>query len=507
MSGTKLLIIDPLKSEEKEDDCWSASLRDLSGDDSPQKTLTCFDGKFGFNSKIIFEEEPEYKGTLFWIPLREKSSLISPKVYTNENIDQLFESFKREAPIIPLFLRHIKHLELSFVKTDRFSYCVELVEENILEGNKEYEKVIREIEQRKSLPDTTIASVREVVVRTYPHAREDFTKDHWTIVQYLYGSAQMSQSMKLLSRDKGLSLSPCTGIAFCTKPNSVNKPSGHVFCFLPLPLSDRSITGLPVHVNGFFALEHNRCHVKFGCDQDQSDNSLLWNDGLIAEFLPQNYNHIICHFKELCKKGGNTPDLVETFYKLIPDPDSVDQQWHPLLKSLYDTLLKNTSFYTGQNGGKWIQIDQSVADIVYGSTQNEHENVLQVLEMLLIDCGVNFVKLPENIKAVLKYMDHNPKSITPQLIRDKLRSSNCWQEYKIVQKLSILEFILSDKQYCELGGLNLLPLTFVNSTEDIYVLCDESLDLFPGFKKGLCLKQVFQMEHGKSWLKLLRKVK
>ena len=38
--------------------------------------------------------------------------------------------------------------------------------------------------------------------------------------------------------------------------------TGRIFCFLPLPLEGRSPTGFNIHVNGYFAVEQNRKHLK-----------------------------------------------------------------------------------------------------------------------------------------------------------------------------------------------------------------------------------------------------
>ena len=79
---------------------------------------------------------------------------------------------------------------------------------------------------------------------------------------------------------------------------NAHEPQGHLFCFLPLPLESKSLTGLPVHVNGFFALSQNRRHLKWpSADQDETltDKSLLWNKGLLQEVLPKAYAELILH--------------------------------------------------------------------------------------------------------------------------------------------------------------------------------------------------------------------
>ena len=58
------------------------------------------------------------------------------------------------------------------------------------------------------------------------------------------------------------------------------------------------MTGLPVHVNGFFALSQNRRHIKTPtADQEDqgkmTDKSLLWNCCLLEEAVPKAYASMI----------------------------------------------------------------------------------------------------------------------------------------------------------------------------------------------------------------------
>ena len=76
-------------------------------------------------------------------------------------------------------------------------------------------------------------------------------------------------------------------------PFELTDEDGHVFCFLPLPLEQKTPTGLPVHVNGFFALEQNRKYIKwpsgYHARQDFMDKRLLWNQCMLKEALPKAY--------------------------------------------------------------------------------------------------------------------------------------------------------------------------------------------------------------------------
>ena len=72
------------------------------------------------------------------------------------------------------------------------------------------------------------------------------------------------------------------------------------------------MTGLPVHVNGFFALTQNRRHIKTpNKDQDDrsklTDKSLLWKCCLMEEALPKAYVTMI---KEAIINFNMNPDAV-----------------------------------------------------------------------------------------------------------------------------------------------------------------------------------------------------
>ena len=108
--------------------------------------------------------------------------------------------------------------------------------------------------------------------------------------------------------DKDLSYLPTVGVAMALPDGpQLQTPDikGHVFCFLPLPIQTKSLTGLPVHVNGLFALSQNsqnRRYIKSpNADQEyrqkagrkMTDKSLLWNKCLLEEALPKAYATMI----------------------------------------------------------------------------------------------------------------------------------------------------------------------------------------------------------------------
>jgi hypothetical protein len=68
---------------------------------------------------------------------------------------------------------------------------------------------------------------------------------------------------------------------------------------MPLPLEGISLTGFPVHVNGYFSLSQNRRCVKWPTadlvgNKTNTDKSINWNKCLVTEVLADVYFCVIC---------------------------------------------------------------------------------------------------------------------------------------------------------------------------------------------------------------------
>ena len=134
---------------------------------------------------------------------------------------------------------------------------------------------------------------------------DETVKQHSFLVTNYFCGGEVSTRFKRLMADKELNYLPTVGVAMALRTGpKLQTPDikGHVFCFLPLPVQTRSLTGLPVHVNGFFALSQNRRYIKSPNadqgDQEKSgrqltDKSLLWNRCLLEEAIPKAYATMI----------------------------------------------------------------------------------------------------------------------------------------------------------------------------------------------------------------------
>ena len=243
-----------------------------------------------------------YNGTLFRFPLRTRPSELSQTLYSTEKVHTLFEGFIADAHFVLLFLQHLESIEL-YVREEsdaepRKTFQVRITAESL--------QLVREKRQEFRTKVNTGQLMPEPVKITYPvmietvqccQGIESGTQSYSFLVTNYFCGGEMSSEFKELATDESLSYLPLVGVAMELSA-SCKEQSGHVFCFLPLPVQKTSLTGLPVHVNGFFALSQNRRYIKSPNaeqeDQEKTgrrltDKSLLWNKCLLEEAIPRAY--------------------------------------------------------------------------------------------------------------------------------------------------------------------------------------------------------------------------
>ncbi len=112
-------------------------------------------------------------------------------------------------------------------------------------------------------------------------SKEKKDLQYW-VCQYFYNGDKVGEIAKKRS------YIPLVGAAFPLSNDQDNSSGGQLFSFLPLPLQKTSPTGLKIHLNGYFALDQNRRHLKLNAaGQDaNSDPELLWNKLLVLKLIP-----------------------------------------------------------------------------------------------------------------------------------------------------------------------------------------------------------------------------
>ncbi|VDI50995.1 sacsin [Mytilus galloprovincialis] len=489
ISGDTLLIIDPLSPTET----WSVSLKDLNKFYQPEQTLACLYNRFGFDETAL--ERGNFEGTLFWIPLRLKRSDLKPTAtpYSEEEINGFLKSFITEARYDLLFLRNLEKVEVGNNRSKDPYFKIEMRGKQQVQLKKTREKFRTDLlELGSKHPDSDVISKYEVILKTTN------TEDNFVMVNWLTGRKNFPENIGAIlndSNNKELQYSPYTGVAYCTFSETKEKHQGHIFCFLPVPMTSKSLTGLPVHVNGFFDLDDNRRSIKMPAANNESfksDKSFIWNAEMIGELLPKPYHTLVLFLRDICIKNNNKSESILDVYESIPDPQKVESNWKSLAEKLYKTIMKENIFFTKQENGKWVKKEESLFAIF---ENNSDEGVLHEVETLLVDIGENLVKVPSHVERILEHINCSPVPISPGLIRQKLKVNHKeWCKYSPGRKQSLLSFILEDGNYDDLADIKLLPLyhdefkPFSVSENEIFVIEEDPSSLYPGLEKKFISK-------------------
>ena len=251
-----------------------------------------------FDSKDDVFSRGWYNGTLFRFPLRRRPSDLSQTLYSAEKVHTLFEGFMADAHLILLFLQHLESIELyvrgEYDDQPRKTFQVRITDESLHLVRERRKDFHNKISTGRLLPHPVQVSYPITVVTAHFSQGSETTQTYSFLVTNYFCGQEVSSDFQSLAKD--LSYLPLVGVAMALEPTPAFK--GHVFCFLPLPVQKTSLTGLPVHVNGFFALSQNRSYIKFpnAEQEDQesngrplTDKSLIWNRYLLEEALPKAY--------------------------------------------------------------------------------------------------------------------------------------------------------------------------------------------------------------------------
>lgn len=374
-----MLILDP-HQRDPERVCILMKLKNIknyTNEIDVSNCLAALDGIFDFSEDTL--DSGNYKGTLFRFPLRSETTSLSDNVYDQEKILDLFNAFQAEASVELLFLKCLEKINLHFKDPNELScredtplFTVQISEKSLKEARQNRQQLHSYMNTvGNNLAKDTFISTFKMTISTTETSGERIEKE-WIIMHCLKGGA-MSKELIALSKDESLSYIPFVSIALPINPEPEFK--GHVFCLMPLPLEDESLTGFPVHVNGYFALSQNRRHVKWPtADQTRNkahtDKAIRWNKCLVIEVLSDVYYTLIRQMITICTEKNNNRDIISIIYRCIPDHRRITNHWELILNPLFSRLLLDAFLFTENNGGKWIKSTDAVFNIFKEDTSD-----------------------------------------------------------------------------------------------------------------------------------------
>ncbi|KAK6179094.1 hypothetical protein SNE40_011529 [Patella caerulea] len=490
LSGSKLMIINPAANVH--DVVVTKKFRKID-EKSKKEMLDLMSGIFGFSPEV-FQLQAGFNGTLFWFPLRTVGSSLCKTIYDEDKIRDIFHGFTSLAPSILLFLKKIEIIEIYEKHSETrklFEVCLDA--DDLLMLRQDRKLFVQEIERFNgrfaSQPVKNILRPK-VKFEGFDWLKMETSEDEWLIINHYHGG-HVSAELRNLVEDDDWPYSPYVSIAAC-----LSKPitKGHVFCFLPLPLEGQSLTGLPVHVNGFFALSQDRHHVRWNSSEQDRNNShteksILWNQYLVKEILPQVYTNLILQLidderdrsKQLtCSERSQRADIV---YGTLPNNGNVTDNWKNMIDPIFHQLYSTACMFTKREEGIWTEPQNTVF------TKIQDESMVDSVEHAYLLCGRNFSRAP--ICILDAFRKHGPITfISAEHLREELlQHPEVASQLNVKVKLNLLHYILDNNDNC-LQGLTLLPLadgnfcTFTTgNTEVVYIFENvEDMKMFPGLE-------------------------
>ena len=354
-----------------------------------------FNGVFGCDLSLD-KEDNSYNGTLFRFPLRTREqaavSEIRDKCYDDHEMRKLLEMFIEKANTVLLFTQNVFRVGMYFLPKSSGQNLQPLlmfqVNKSLAQGG-----VLRELSFPIALPDTShklnaeqkklmvqsnflqasskvkrLSKSRRVKPSEFPESSvvvdvECFLsqlgasffqkekppgrkRESWLIVS----SMGCGESMEFSESDP--SLLPSGGVAAqlfsvdCNTFLPTPAKNGTVFCHLPLTIH----SGLPVCINGAFAVDSNRRRLQGKLEDDKTCYGEEWNNVLMTDSISTAYLCLLEDLKEIVPKDGRY-----VFHSLWPRAFGVSEQCQFITESFYKQVA-NGAHALFSNGKKWADI-------------------------------------------------------------------------------------------------------------------------------------------------------
>ncbi|KAM6934408.1 sacsin [Xenentodon cancila] len=378
LSGSRLLILDPNVTHLKKH-IHSKTNPGIKLNLSQKRIIDCFPGQFApyqhiFGCNFTTNSPPQaYAGTLIKLPFRTKEealkSEISTRVYDKHDIMALQHNFQRDSKIHLLFLKNINTLSLQSISNTVSTPPRDNDMETILTVSKTGVKVMRtpdkttnskQLQAKESLLKLdskckNIIDSNTINIVKVNSQQSGKTEDLYWLLYNCFGTDR-SLEMALQEDNHAKFSLPIGGIALPLQKNpETGKLSplqtdlvGQAFCFLPLPIQ----TGLPVNVNGTFAMMSNRKALW------ESGIKGEWNKALLQDPVATAYVTVLLALKKMCQNQELESYSYHTFW---PNSENVGNTFKPLVNVFYSAIAQHS---TGpelfSDGEKWCSMSNVI---------------------------------------------------------------------------------------------------------------------------------------------------
>ena len=316
----------------------------------------------GYNETTFFDKEQ--CGTVFRLPLRQSKSAISDIVMSRETLNNIMEEFKSEVFEILLFLKSVSTITISDITSghlDTLYSVTTTLSDNERRERSEFIAMRTEIGKNLKVAKINVLNIKSFESKYEMHIKDNKGREeNWFVVQRIgFSREHFSENiMKAVDKSK-IGLLPQGGVAVQLptrikraqislrskrQEKSPNRlPYGRAFCFLPLP----ERTGLPMHVNGHFVLDHEARRSLWKEDEGFKSD---WNCYLISDIIAALYvdalkfvqHKLFVSQSKTMQRKIYLCDTIKTLEKFFPNLDDISEKyWKHLVISVYELSVAN----------------------------------------------------------------------------------------------------------------------------------------------------------------------
>ena len=411
-----------------------------------------------------FNGAAKYKGTLFRFPFRDLASNLSDNCFDSKKIEGFLSAFKKEAARMFLFLKNIKKITFEVLNGNSIedSYVVEVSPFTLQKYQRDRETFVSNI--KNEIDQGTFVQHSLLYELTIEEISDRVPKKHHYYVSEVFGYESDDEFMCMI-KDKDLSYVPLLGIAYQLDEHQTG---GHVFCGMPLPFSQQSLTGLPVHINGYFALGPDRKDLKWKSisTEKSEDKSVLWNEGLLKRLAPEAYLNLVKFLINLDLESKQV-------YDVWPSSDKVNPKWKIFLANFYQELMKEKCVFL--NGIKKWETPSQIQFLISKDFREESE--FKVIYDYLTKVQCNVAVVPEQVFVSIQ----NPIVMNRSTVQNMVfHSINIYSSLSQEDQNILFSYIIRDQEDI-VKFLDRLPLKMVQGpsrnvgnrfSENIYLPTD-----------------------------------
>ncbi|XP_039546795.1 sacsin-like [Pimephales promelas] len=374
LSGKSLLILDPNVSH-LEKHILSYGNPGIKLDPFQERLFKRFPGQLKsyegiFDCDLSVENSKKaYNGTLIKLPFRTleeaNKSEISSKVFDEERIRSFINHLTDNSQTHLLFLKSIRSMSLQIIpenaptppRNNQIQTTLKISREVMNSFAVSNDTLLQEIENTFGNSDIKCLNIIDVkrahIVKIVQENSDKSLTQYWLLYS-CFGTQESLQMYQRRTEQDHVFSFPIGGIAVPlhkeAKTNTWSPDEslfGQAFCFLPLSVD----TGLPVHVNGTFAVTSNRKSLwEKGVKSE-------WNKALMKDAVTSAYITTLLELKKMAQNGHIQNYSFHTFW---PNIETVSKAFLPMVESFYSAVVENAngkSLELFSNGHNWCSID------------------------------------------------------------------------------------------------------------------------------------------------------